>query len=382
MIYPLLPLFLFSVLGSPALALGLIEGTAQVIVSIMSAYSGTISDRTGKRVNFIRWGYGLPILGKTLICLAGSWQHVLLGRSLDRFGKGLRGSPRDALIADAIDSVRRGQAFGYHRMMDTAGAFVGVIIAAAALWLLQGSNIEFIYRVVFGLAALLALCSLVVSFFVQESDAVTIKQAPVKTTLAQDLYTGLGRDYWITLLILSVFAFANSSDTFLMLRAADVGLSVLQVVLVYAVYNLSYSLFSYSCGKLSDKFGRWRVISLGWGIYSLVYLGIATSDNIMIWGLFALYGVYMAFTEGVSKALIVDCVPSHKRGAALGMLYLALGFCALSSNLLAGFLWDNFGKTIPFLVGSIVALFAILAIFLSGRLTNDDSRRGAALSLE
>lgn len=371
MLYPLMPLFLVGVLGAPILALGFIEGIAHAIVSVMSAFSGTITDRTGKRVSFIRWGYGLPVLGKTIICLAGSWYYVLLGRSVDRLGKGLRGSPRDALIANSVDPMRRGEAFGYHRMMDTAGAFVGVIIAAAALWLLEGRNIEIVYRIIFGIAAVLAFCSLIVSFLVKESEVISVQRtAEMLPSKSFSLtFIGLSREYWITLIILTVFAFANSSDTFLLLRASDVGLSALQVVLIYALYNLSYSLFSYSSGKLSDRYGRWKIITIGWAIYALVYSGIAVTDNFFIWGLFALYGIYMALTEGVSKALIVDCVPSIKQGTALGILYMALGFSALSSNLLAGYLWDNSGKTAPFWVGATMALVAILIIILSGRLT-------------
>lgn len=374
MIYPLMPLFLVGILGSPTLALGMIEGIAQAIVSVLSAFSGSITDRTGKRVPLVRWGYGLPILGKSIVALAGSWHLVLVGRSIDRFGKGLRGSPRDALIADAIDADRRGEAFGYHRMMDTAGAFVGVMIAGAALWLLQRQNIESAYRVIFGLAAFLAFCSLIVSLFVQETDS-SPKQDMIKveTSKAKEFRSslqGLGSEYWITLLILSIFAFANSSDAFLLLKASDVGLSGLQVVLIYALYNLSYSLFSPTAGKLSDYSGRWKIICIGWAIYALVYAGVAITNDFYIWGLFALYGVYMALTEGVSKALVIDCVPNEKRGTALGLLYMALGFSALSSNVLTGFLWDNFGQTVPFIVGSLMAVVAIAIVLFSGKLND------------
>jgi len=371
MIYPLLPLFLVGVLHSPVIGLGLIEGAAQAIVSVVSAFSGTISDRSGRRVSYVRWGYGLPILGKTLICLAGSWYVVLLGRSVDRFGKGIRGTPRDALLADAVDANKRGEAFGYHRMMDTAGAFVGVVIAAVILWLFQGQNTEFVYRIVFGLAALLACCSFIISFFIHDGEVSRHVGDGDNATKAYSIWSaiaGLGREYWTTLLILTVFAFANSSDTFLLLRASDIGLSSFQVVLIYALYNLSYSLFSFSAGKLSDQYGRWKVIVTGWAIYSLVYAGIATTNTFYIWGLFPLYGIYMALTEGVSKALIIDCVPSQTKGTALGILYMALGLSALSSNLLAGYLWDNFGKTTPFWVGSLVAVISILIVFLTGRL--------------
>lgn len=327
MIYPLIPLFLVGVLGAPLVALGLIEGVAQAIVSIMSPFSGAITDKTGKRLTFVRWGYGLPILGKALISVAGSWYFIPLGRSLDRFGKGLRVSPRDALIADLIDADRRGEAFSYHRMMDTAGAFVGVLIAALVLWFLRGEKTELVYRLVFGLSAILAFCSLIVTFYVRESKAVITLQKDERETVSQKVcfsIQGLGSEYCVTLLILTVFAFANSSDTFLLLRAFDVGLSALEVVLLYALYNLGYSLFYYSAGKLSDKHGPWTVIAIGWSIYAIVCVGIALTNPFYIWGLSALYGVYMALTEGVSKALVVDSVPSAKRGTALGILYMAL----------------------------------------------------------
>lgn len=373
MIYPLIPLFLIQVLGAPSLALGLIEGLAQAIVSLMSVVSGVISDRFGGRVLFVRWGYGLPIVGKWLISVAGTWSWVLVGRSIDRLGKGLRGSPRDALLADAISANRRGEAFGFHRMMDTGGAFVGVLIAAGLLWFLQGERLDWIYRVVFAVGALLALCSLLVTFFVKEGEVATQRGPDEKPVMIQDRQSveGLGREYWITLAILNVFAFANSSDTFLLLRAADVGISALGVIMIYAFYNLTYSLFSYSAGKLSDQLGRWMIIVLGWGLYAFVYAGVAVADESYLWALFALYGVYMAMTEGVSKALILDCVPSQKKATALGFLYMSIGFSAIVSNLLAGYLWDRVAKSAPFWTGAGFAVLAIGIVVFSGRLKRD-----------
>lgn len=371
MIYPLLPLFLNSVLGAPVLALGLIEGLAQAVVSVMSALSGIFSDRIRKRVGFVRWGYGLPILGKALICIAASWNVVLLGRLIDRLGKGLRGSPRDALLADAIEVERRGEAFGYHRMMDTAGATLGVLIAAAALWFLRGESTSYMYRVVFGLSALLAVSSLVVTWFISEAEtpaSINVHSEGSAAKLSAETHTHLGRRYWETLVILAVFAFANSSDTFLLLRASHLGLSGLEVVLAYALYNVTYALFSQRSGRLSDTFGRWGIILTGWILYAVVYAGVACVSGGYLWFLFALYGVYMALTEGVSKALIVDCVPASKRGEALGLLYMVLGFSALSSNLLAGYLWDRVGTAAPFWLGSCTALAAVGLALGSGRL--------------
>ena len=373
MIYPLMPLFLVGVLGSPALALGIIEGSAQLIVSVISVFSGSISDDARKRISFVRWGYGLPILGKSLICIAGSWHLVLFGRAIDRLGKGLRSSPRDALIAEAVKLDQRGQAFGFHRGLDTAGAFIGVMLAALILWLLQLRDTEVIYRVVFLIAAVIAVFALSATFFVSESKPPEFNLLETNTLKSSTILAamrGLGREYWITLAILMVFSFANSSDAFLLLRAADLGISSLNVIFIYAVYNLSYALFSYPAGILSDRHGRWRVITSGWAIYMIVYVGVARSDGSLIWGLFALYGVYMAMTEGVSKALVVDCVPHDKKGTAVGVLYMSLGLSALASNLLAGYLWDYCGTAVPFWVGAFCALAAILLVLLSGRLKN------------
>jgi MFS family permease len=181
---------------------------------------------------------------------------------------------------------------------------------------------------------------------------------------------GLSREYWITLAILTVFAFANSSDLFLLLRASDVGFSPLGGVMVYAWYNVSYAGLSYGAGKLSDSHGRWRIILVGWLLYALVYAGIALTTNnmMMLWVLFGLYGVYMALTEGVSKALIIDCVPPERKGVALSLLYMVLGFSTLSSNILAGYLWQTFGPSSPFWVGAGAAMAAVFFVVFSNRL--------------
>lgn len=362
MIYPLLPVFLHSVLGAPVLVLGVIEGVAQAVVSVMAAMSGIFSDRIRRRVGFVRWGYGLPILGKALICVATSWHVLLMGRLIDRFGKGLRGSPRDALIADAIEVERRGEAFGYHRMMDTAGASLGVLIAAAFLWVLPGESASLAYRAIFGLSALLAVFSFVVACFVSEtssSPASAVQAISCSGATRLHASQGLGRKYWSTLAILAIFAFANSSDTFLLLRASHLGFSGLEVVLGYALYNLTYALFSQRSGRLSDFVGRWAILLAGWFLYAIVYAGFASLSVSYLWLLFPLYGVYMALTEGVSKALIVDCAPAARRGEALGILYMVLGLSALSSNLLAGYLWDRVGTAAPFWLGSCTALVAV-----------------------
>jgi MFS family permease len=356
--------------------LGLIEGVAQAVVSLLSVIIGVMTDRDGKRVCFVRWGYGLPILGKALIAVAGSWQIVLLGRSIDRIGKGLRSSPRDALIGDACDASLRGRAFGFHRMMDTAGAVIGVVLAGSVLWFYGDSGpIVGVLRTVFGAATIFALCSLLVTFLLEESSLMSFDANGQNREMGTYRYLswsvgGLGREYWITLGILTIFAFANSSDLFLLLRASDVGFSPLGGVMVYAWYNVTYAALSYTAGKLSDSYGRWRIILLGWVLYAVVYAGVAlTATNVlMLWVLFGLYGVYMALTEGVSKALIIDCVPAERKGVALSLLYMVLGVSTLSSNIVAGYLWQRVGSSSPFWVGAGAAMVAVFAAVGSNRL--------------
>lgn len=364
MIYPLIPLFLTVILGAPAIALGLIEGGSQLIVSVMTAYSGIKSDRTGKRVPFVRWGYGLPVLGKALLSIAYSWHFVFLGKTVDRFGKGLRGSPRDALIADAATAEGRGAAFGFHRTMDTAGAVIGVFLAALLMSFLVNDASS--YRLAFALSSIFALLSLSITFFVKESESISDFKKTTNNSSLINSVSSLGRRYWTTLSVLMLFAFANSSDAFLLLRAADVGLTPVKVILAYALYNFGYSALSYFGGKISDKVGRWKVILVGWILYAVVYAGFAVTTSTEVWALFALYGLYMALTEGVSKALIIDCVSSEHRGTALGVLYSSLGMAAISSNILAGYLWDSVSKAAPFYVGAAFAVIAIFGVIVSG----------------
>jgi MFS family permease len=377
MIYPLLPLFIVGVLGASATDMGWIEGTAQATVAVLAAYAGARSDRFRRRVPWVRWGYGLPVAGKAILAGAIAWPMVLLGRTIDRVGKGLRGGPRDALIADATPEGMRGRAFGLHRALDTAGALVGVTFAAVLLYLLTGSPAAHAaaapshadpspYRVIFGVSAALGLAALALTFLVADAPA----GGTPRTDEAAAPATALPRSYWLVLSMLLVFALANSSDTFLLLRAAQVGLSPWAVVIAYAMYNVVYTVASYPAGVLSDRFGRWRVIGVGWAIYAAVYAGFALATTTAIWPLYAIYGLYMALTDGVGKALIIDHAPRERRGRALGIFYLATGIATIASSVLAGALWDQVSPSAPFWVGSGAAVVAlVLLVAVPRRLT-------------
>lgn len=403
MVYPLLPLFMIGVLGSSKTQLGMMEGGAVFIVAIMSAVAGIRSDRKGSqggRVKWIRWGYGLPVVGKAIIALAAAWPLVIGGRLLDRFGKGLRGAPRDALIADAVSKEQRGRAFGLHRAFDTAGAIVGVLLSAFLLWWLTGtpqSSVSgeavsaasetpaWIYRAIFGIGAVLGFASLILTFLVKESEAwqkevtestltgsdtKSINAESPTTIVTSKAWARLPTSYWYVLGVLVLFSLANSSDTFLLLRASDLGYSPWAVVMVYAFYNLFYSLLSYPAGALSDRIGRWRIIVVGWVIYACVYAGFALLPVSQAWGmwpLMAIYGVYMALTEGVGKAFIADHAPSDCRGTAMGIFYGLTGLTTLVASLVAGILWDRFGASAALMLSSGFAILAIIALVLVGK---------------
>jgi len=395
MIYPLLPLYVIGVLGSNKTQLGAMEGAAVLIVALMSAFAGFRSDRKGKgggRVPWIRWGYGLPVLGKSLIAVAQVWPMVFGGRLLDRFGKGLRGAPRDALIADAVTAEQRGRAFGMHRAFDTAGALLGVLLAAFLLWWLTGSPQKevaseglvlasqtppWIYRTIFGVGAALGLASLILTFLVretaspaepqQESAAGTPRTTPseVSSTTPKTGFLSFSAKYWVMLVVLILFSLANSSDTFLLLHASDHGFSSWGVVMLYAVYNITYSALSYPAGALSDRLGRWQIMTVGWLLYAAVYAGFALLPATQAWGLWplmALYGAYMALTEGVGKALIADHAPRESRGAAMGLFYGLTGVTTFGASLLAGVIWDQYGSSSAFMLGTVFALLALLAL--------------------
>lgn len=381
MVYPIIPLFMVQVLGASRTELGLMEGAAVLLVALMSAYAGFRSDRPGRgqgRVKWIRIGYGMPVIGKTIMAVANVWPLVAGGRLFDRFGKGLRGAPRDALIADAVTPDQRGRAFGLHRAFDTAGALLGVLLSALLLWWLtetpsltaatkvSNPTPDWVYRGILAVSAVLGLAAWGLSFLVEEPDRADKPADQTVPTSQPKVH--LPATYWSVLGTLALFSLANSSDTFLMLRMGEFGYSPWQAVMLYAVYNVTYAGLSYPLGVLSDGLGRWRMISLGWLIYAGVYAGMAWLPSRMAWGawpLMGLYGVYMALTDGVGKALIADHAPQESRGLAMGIFYATTGLTTLLASLLAGWIWDRWGSPAAFSLGAATALVALMALGVS-----------------
>jgi len=355
MLYPIIPIFLTSVLGAPMSVLGLIEGIAESTASILKGVSGWFSDKIGKRRPFVVWGYSLSSFAKPILFFAYAWPVVLLSRLLDRIGKGLRTSARDAMIADSADIPYRGKAFGFHRSMDTFGACVGPLLAILLLAVLK-ENIRTVFLIAF-IPAVLAVLTLI--FFLKEPPPASLKN---ENSLRFN-FNIFSPDFKKFLLITSIFAIGNSSDAFLIIRAKGLGLSVTMVILAYVLYNISHAAFSAPFGALSDKMPRKKIMIIGYAVFALVYIGFAViAGPGMVWPLFFIYGFYMAMTDGVGKALVVDMVPKEYVGTAMGLYHFVLGIFAFFASLIAGLLWTHIGVSAPFIYGAACA--GISCVFL------------------
>lgn len=337
---------------------GLIEGIAESTASLLRVISGWLSDKFAKRKPFVVFGYSFSAISKPLIALAQTWPLVLFARFLDRFGKGVRTAPRDALIADYSHEAHRGLTFGLHRSMDTIGALTGPLITILLLlWLKEN------YRPIFLLAAIPAfLAVILLIFFLKEPPQ--RQESNNKIILKWNL-AGFDKNFKIFLLVSVIFALGNSSDAFLIMRAKNFGLSTVLVILAYVLYNATYAIFSLPAGAISDKIGRKKVLALGFLIFSVVYLGFALiNKGIYLWILFPIYGFYMAMTEGVSKAFITDLVPSEKRATAIGLYYTLTGLVTFLASFIAGLLWTYVNISAPFLYGALMAALSAVALII------------------
>ncbi len=379
MIYPLLPLFLSTVLGAGATTLGIIEGIAEATSSLLKTVSGYVSDKIKKRKPLVILGYGLSAISKPTIGLATRWIHVLAARFADRIGKGIRTSPRDALIADSVEPEERGKSFGFHRSMDTLGAVVGPLLASALLFIFNKNlnwNIEKSLRWIFLLSIIPAtIAVLILIFFVQEIKKESEERKGTSLSLS---LKGLSTQFKILLLIMLIFSLGNSSDTFLILRSANLGFDKATIPLLYTLFNVVYALLSTPLGALSDKIGRVKTIMIGFLFYAIVYLGFAliTSSQIqLLWLLFALYGVYYGFSEGVLRAFVADLSKRETRGFAYGIYHTIVGLSLLPASLIAGLLWDKVSPKAPFFLGSSTAIlsFILFAIFF-GKVNGNEEK--------
>jgi MFS family permease len=358
-IYPLLPIFLTTVLGTSAAAVGAIEGAAETTSALLKLASGWWSDRASRRKPLVVAGYALASLARPLVAVAQSAAQVLAIRLTDRVGKGIRGSPRDALIAESVDPAIRGRAFGFHRAADHAGAVVGPLIAFA---LLRWEQLPL--RTVFLFAALPGVLSVVVLVLgVRETPRDARAAIGAKRAEVPSLDASLGRAFWTFLMPVLLFTLGNSTDAFLILRANQLGVSVALVPILWAALHVVKSAASVPGGALSDRFGRKPLILAGWAVYAAVYVGFGrATETWHAWALFLAYGTFFGLTEGTQAALIADLVGQARRGTAYGWYYLAVGIGALPASVLFGLVWDRVSPRAAFDVGAALAFAAALAL--------------------
>ncbi|WP_392654707.1 MFS transporter [Dehalococcoides sp. THU4] len=370
-IFTLVPLFLANVLGATTTVIGFVGGLSDSTEAIFKILSGYLSDKINRCKSLALFGYGFSALSKPFMLLANSWGVVTGVRFADRVGKGVRSSPRDALIANSVEVYERGRSFGLHKAMDSLGATLGLGIAAVVIYFAQSGSLTlkpetYTTLVWWGIIpAFLAV--LVLAVFVKE------KRRPQNTAQAdmkphfnfRTLFSGMDSRFKLFLLVMFLFTLGNSSDYFVILRAQDMGVSVLAISLMLVVFNLTYTLISLPAGLLSDRIGRRRVIAMGWLFYALVYLGFAvTQSQIGIWILFGCYGLYYGIVEGVAKAFVADMIPPDKRGTAYGLYQGVVGLTLLPASLIAGILWDSIGSAAPFYFGAALALLAIIGLLV------------------
>ncbi len=350
LLYPLLPLYLTTVLGAPPSVVGAVEGAAEGASSLTKLVSGPLGDRFSRRP-MIASGYGMAALGKLIVAAAGTWPGVLVGRVADRLGKGLRGAPRDALLVEGVEPAERGRAYGFHRTMDTLGAVIGPLLGLAGYELFDHRIGPVLY-----LAVIPAVLSVLLVFWVRERP----RKAPHGSR--SSMLTGtrrLPRRYWEVVSFLVVFSVANFPDALLLLRLKLIGFSVVGVILAYVGYNMVYALASFPAGALADRFGRAVVYGVGLAFFALGYLGLGITTNVATaWGLIAVYGLFTACYDGVGKAWISAIVGAELQSSAQGVFQGLSGFAVLAAGLWAGFLWGADGRLPLLIAGTVGAVCA------------------------
>jgi MFS family permease len=358
MIHALFPLYLFTVFGASMLTVGVIEGIAEATASIVKIFSGALSDRLGKRKLLAVLGYGLAAITKPVFPLAPTIGWLVAARFIDRIGKGIRGAPRDALVADLSPQAVRGASFGLRQSLDTIGAFLGPLLAIA-LMLAFANN----FTLVFWIAVIPAMLSVVViSAFVHEPErpaGIVVVRSPLSTAeLAR-----LGAPYWIVVGIATMFTLARFSEAFLLLRAQSVGLALAWVPMVMVVMNLVYALAAWPAGEWSDRIGRFAVLASGFALLIIADLVLAFAGGIVAVGFgVAIWGLHMGLTQGLLAALVADTAPVELRGTAFGMFNLVIGVAMLAASIVAGALWDVFGPQGTFLAGAAFTALAFAGL--------------------
>ncbi|MDR1193451.1 MAG: MFS transporter [Peptococcaceae bacterium] len=359
MVYPLIPLYLISAFGATPALVGTVEGIAESLASLLKVYSGYISDKFQKKKALAFAGYSAGLFYKLVLLMAGSWVGVLLARVVDRFGKGIRVAPRDALVSESADKSALGKAYGLHKALDMAGAALGILIT---YFLLRGGASD--YKKMFLISIIPAVLGLCMFFFIKE------KKAERRQVARPRFWRGLreldGR-LKLYLLVVFLFTLGNSSNAFLLLKAKSIGFDDVSAVLLYFAYNITASVLSLPLGRLSDKVGRKALLVSGYLVFSFVYFGFAVAGNQPLLAMmFVLYGVYTAMITGVERAFVAELAPAEIKGAMLGLQSTVAGIALLPASVITGLLWIAYGSVVPFLFGASLSLAAamILLIFM------------------
>ncbi|HUX36247.1 MAG TPA: MFS transporter [Candidatus Paceibacterota bacterium] len=357
---PILPIYFTAVLGFDKTFVGVAEGLVTASSNIFSVISGFFSDKFKKQKPIIFFGYFLSMVGRPLLAFFTSGAAVLGLRFVDGIGKGVKDPPKDVLIAGSAAKEIRGKSFGIARMLDTLGSVAGPLILFVLLYFLSGNPYLYHYILIFTAVPLLATLFILVTR-IREVSPADIPQEEKKAASS----TPLPKSFFLFLGIVMFFTIGNSSDAFLILRAKNVGITLIEIPLVIALFNFIYAMFAVPFGALSDKIGRVPTILIGWSIYALVYLGFALAIHpISIWFLYGLYGIYYATNLGVAKAFLADIVGFEHRGRAFGIYGMTVGLTTLPASFFAGFLWDKFGPQYPFYFGAAIALSAALLLLI------------------
>ncbi|MCE5222683.1 MFS transporter [bacterium] len=364
MVYPILPLYITSTFGATPALIGLIEGIAESLASLLKVFSGYYTDRfhRKKRVAFI--GYAAGVIYKLTLIIAGSWVGILGARMIDRIGKGIRTAPRDVMVCESADKDNMGRAFGIHKALDMAGSALGIL---TAYFLLMRTIGNFDYKRLFLLSIIPAIIGLLLFFFIKEKAKVcsTEEREPFWKNMGK-----LDKQLKLYLFVTFMFTLGNSSNAFLLLRAKNVGFKDISVILLYFVYNITASVFAFPLGRLSDRIGRKKLLVSGYLVFSLVYLlfAIANHQTTLI-AAFVLYGLYTALIVGVERAFVAEISPRDLKGTMLGMQSTIVGIALLPASAIAGVLWNLFGARVPFIFGASMSLGAafVLQFFLQDK---------------
>jgi MFS family permease len=357
MVYPIIPLYLSATFGATPVLIGIIEGIAESLASLLKVFSGYITDRRGRKKPIAFVGYAAGLVYKATLIFATSWVGVLGARVIDRVGKGIRTAPRDVLVSESADKNHMGKSYGIHKALDMAGSAIGIFISYL---LLKNAGVHFAYKILFAISIIPALLGLFMFVFIKEKkkDRTIIKRVP----FWQDMKK-LDSQLKMYLVVVCLFTLGNSSNAFLLLRAKSVGFMDTDVLLLYFIFNITASIFSIPLGRLSDKIGRKKLLVSGYLVFSAVYLGFAiASSQAVIIAAFLLYGLYTAMIVGVERAYIAEISPAELKGTMLGMHSTIVGIALLPASVIAGLLWNGIGAPAPFLFGSGMALIAALIL--------------------